>query len=505
MSGKIRNYFKDYTDSKENFENFHNQIINMPRPTFSEIGLSVLKVLASYLLLIEDVVTSEGNNYKEIMGLIHNKILAGVYPENRDKKFEENYFIFRDLDIKYKDSDKSGRMFRHYMELCAFWGLIKSISRQKKTINFDRCKDFVSLSFEQISTFVKNLSFGININNNDLINNLKGIKLTANANYHPTYAILKYINDIKRPVTNFEISILLGRIDTLQDEAIILKRALDIGNQLPTGDNNSQIQYFFSEMGWKESDGSLFSYTSSQEPQFKFQTYILFLEDFGFLEKDNITEKYTLTQEAIDLLGELPANVLDLNKIINQLDLRSGNKSDIAMKDVLIKYNLDTLKQLFNKKDFIKNINFYSLKHPTYSSDGSKRRNNLIAELARIRENYQCQAGTITFERPDGKNYVEVHHIIEFAKGGADVLENLLALAPTPHMQLHRGSQKAIEDMYINLTTRGAIKYDLFKVMVKEYNCLAKEHLDLLLDRKLISTTQRTELINILRAFKSKQ
>jgi hypothetical protein len=483
MSGKIKNYFKDYTDTKEKFNIFHKQIINMPRPNFREMGLSILKVLASDLLLIEDVVEPKGNNYKEIMNLIRTK--------NKNAKFVSN-------------AKDDGRMFRHYMGLCTFWGLIKSKSRQKKTINFDRCRDFVSLTDERISTFVRNLSFGININNNDFIVNLKGIKLVADANYHPTYAILKYTNDMKRHVTDFEISILLGRIDTLQDEEIILQRALDIGRQLPTEDRDSQIQYFFSEMGWKNLDGSLFSYTSSQQPWFKFHTYILFLKDFGFLEENNVANKYTLTQEAIDLLGELPPNVLDLNKIINELDLRSDNRSDTAMKNILIKYNLDTLKELFNKKDLIKNINFYSLKHPMYDSNGSKRRNVLITELARIRENYQCQAGTTTFERPDGKNYVEAHHIIEFAEGGADVLENLLVLAPTPHAQLHRGSKKAIKDMYMNLMNTGAIKYEWFKVMVEEYNCLTEKHLDLLFDRNLISIPQKTELLNILKAFKSK-
>lgn len=501
MSSKIKNYFKDYVNTQENFDIFHNQIINMPRPTFSEMGLAILKVLASYLLLIEDVVSKDGNDYKEIMGLIHNKLNNRIYPdsENRDIEFENNYFVFDNLDEKYNDtSDKGGRMFRHYMGLCAFWGLIKSLGRQNKIINFDNCRDFVSLTSEQVSVFTRNLSLSINIKNNDFIASLKGISLKNTANYHPTYAILKYINEIKRPATDFEISILLGRIDNLQDEAVILQRALDIGAQLPTEDRNSQVQFFFNEMGWKKQDGSLFPYKSSQQPWFKFQTYILFLQDFGFLEKNNITNKYILTQEAVDLLGELPANILDLNKIINKLDLISGNMSDIAMKDILIKYNLDVLKELVSKQDFIKNINIYSLMHPIYNSDGSKRRNMLLSELVRIRENYQCQAGTVTFERPDGKNYVEAHHIIEFSKGGPDILENLLALGPTPHTQLHRGSQGAVKDMYINLITRGAIKYDLFKTMVKEYTCLDPAHLDLLKDRNLISKAQKFELLEII-------
>jgi hypothetical protein len=56
---------------------------------------------------------------------------------------------------------------------------------------------------------------------------------------------LKYIKDIKRSVTEFEISILLGRID--EDRTI--KRAFNIGKIFPADSKKSQEEFFFEAMG----------------------------------------------------------------------------------------------------------------------------------------------------------------------------------------------------------------------------------------------------------------
>lgn len=491
--GNARTYFKDYTDTAQGFQKFHNEVINMPRPDFENIGLQILRVVASYLLLIQDKVSIFGNNYKEIMQLISDELKSHHYPKIRNVEFEDKYFDFVDLDYHY---DNEGRMFRHYMGLASFWGMIHSISRQKKQIKFEVCNDFVSVDENKINDFTRNLSLNVDIKTNDFIQNLSGVAcIKPDANYHPTLSILKYMKEIDRDVTDFELAVLLGRIDKLQNEQIIIQRALDIGRQFVSRTRQGQQQEFFRNMGWFDKETNvMFSYAASQQPWFKFQTYFLFLEDFGLVTYNRVTESYALTEDAKELLGTLPASVLDLNKLLAKLDLSSGSTSDATMKDILIKTNMDTLKELVSNESLIKAINKYSLEHPCVNKDGKKQRNQFIAELARIRENYHCQAGTATFERPDGRNYVEAHHIIEFSKGGPDVLENLLALGPTPHSQIHRGSDKARQDMYTHLMSRGAITYKLFKTMMEEYHCLTEDHLDFLVINHLISEQQKVEL-----------
>ena len=495
MPGTIQSYFRQYRGTKEGFVAFHNEVINMPRPDFQNMGLKILQTLASYLLLIEhradDVL---GNNYKEIMNLIHSEILRGRFPDNRNIEFENLYFKFENLDLQYSNS---GRMFRHYMGLCSFWGLISSVSRQNKKILFDRCRDILSIPQSHLTDFVRNLSLSIEIRTNDFIKQLKGLPtIQANANYQPTLAILQYMKEINRPVSDFELSVLLGRVDSLQEHHLILQRALDIGKAFSTNNRTGQQQEFFRNMSWIDSAGHLFSYTSSQQPWFKFHTYLLFLEDFGLIKKETNTELYFITQDALSLLGDIPACILDLNRLLACLE--DGNATSAkTMKDILLNVNRVALKSLISNELLLKKINRYSLANPIYHK-GKKTRNQFIAELARIREGYICQAGSTTFERPDGNSYVEAHHIIEFSKGGPDILENLLILGPTPHAQIHRGSDRARNDMYTHLMTRGAIRFDLFKTMVREYKALEIGHINFLFENHLISTEQKHELITLL-------
>lgn len=497
MENIIASYYRDYVGSSEGFEIFHNQVLNMPRDAFEGAGLSKLQTLAYYLLSIKNFVSPNGNNYKEILNLIASNLDS--LPENslRDQDLEQRYFHFIDIDEHYDDE---GRMFRHLMGLCAFFGMIKSLSKTKKIILFDRCEDFISLNADNVQDFANNLSLNINIKDNDFIKHLEGLPdIRPDADYRPTLGILKYMEAIERPVTTFELSVLLGRVDNLQKEYLIIQRALDIGRQFSSIERNAQQQEFFRAMGWVDSQGNLFVYKSSQQPWFKFRTYLLLLIDFNLIIHNKVTNSFLLTDSAKALLGDLPANVLDLNRVINKLNLDSGTMSDMTMKDILIKTNLDTLTALVAQRDFVEQVNKYSLNNPIIRNN-KRARNQFIAELAKIRENYQCQAGSVTFEGQNGRRYVEAHHIIEFSKGGPDVLENLLAIGPTPHTQLHRGSDRAIRDMYINLMNRGAINYGLFETMADKYHCLTRENVDFLVSKGLISSDQQRELLSKIQA-----
>ena len=496
MENIVANYYRDYVGSSEGFTNFHNQVLNMPRDDFDANYFKKLQTYASYLLLLNNMPDGDlKHSYKDIMNLIKTQISTNhIQPVFPDEEFENRYFIYDNIDEHYTNE---GRMFRHVMEHCLLWGMLKNTDTpSKKTIDFDRCESFVSLKPEYVSDFVEHISLDININDNDFILSLRGIaNIRPNANYHPTLGILKYMQGINRPVTDFEISVLLGRVDNLQVEDLIIERALNIGRSFQSTNRNGQRQEFFRAMQWVDEHGQLFTYGQSQQPWFKFQTYLICLQNFGLIQKNNITNNLTLTDEALKLLGNLPASILDLNRLINKLDLESGSLSDKTMKDVLIKENISTLLDLIKQETFITQVNTFSLTHPIVK-EGKKYRNQFIAELAKIRENYTCQAGSTTFEGQNGRNYVEAHHIIEFSKGGPDILENLIAIGPTPHTQLHRGSDRAIRDMYINLMSRGAINYALFEKMADKYHCLTESNIDFLVSKGLISSDQQRELLS---------
>ncbi|MBP3810226.1 MAG: HNH endonuclease [Clostridiales bacterium] len=62
-----------------------------------------------------------------------------------------------------------------------------------------------------------------------------------------------------------------------------------------------------------------------------------------------------------------------------------------------------------------------------------------IAELAKREANGICQlcGNEAPFVTVDGKPYLESHHIVWLSGGGADTIENTVAVCPNCHRKLH--------------------------------------------------------------------
>ncbi|MEY1660667.1 HNH endonuclease [Isoalcanivorax beigongshangi] len=56
----------------------------------------------------------------------------------------------------------------------------------------------------------------------------------------------------------------------------------------------------------------------------------------------------------------------------------------------------------------------------------------------------QCESclAPAPFLREDGSAYLEVHHVQRLIDGGADTVENAIAVCPNCHRQLHYGADK---------------------------------------------------------------
>ncbi len=498
MSSLIPVFYKDYLSTKSNFDKFHNQVINMPRDEFVSASFEKIRSLASYLILIEnDFDSSKGHNYKEILGMIIQKLISGKRPLFPEKHFEERYFVLTEnLDDLY---DKEGRMFRHLMGLMAFFGVIKSISRQKKLIKFDTCKEIILSEDNLLKSILRNNWLSDNISSNDYINSLHGIELHVEADYRPTYSILKYIYTIKRPATFFELSVLLGRIDAVQEEKAILDRAIKISSELPEM-QDAQINYFFRKMNWISGDGNIYLYDSSQQPYFKFKSFILYMASFGLLEIDEINSFATLSKYSQNLLeDEIPIELSDLEGLLYKIDNDSEKESELQ--NLIINKRTPQILHALEKDGILtEKINKRALRHIEYDEKGKRKRNKLIVELAKLLAKYTCEAtGRKTFRMPNGQYYVEAHHLIEFSReNGPDITENLIVLGPEKHMLLHHACKEEIEDLYNHLKTNGVINIERFKRMQQVYNCLTKEHIEILAAKKLISSIDKEELYKMI-------
>lgn len=489
-------YFSGYMGSRDGFNTFHNEVINMPRDHFSDTGLRKIRTLAGYLLLTEGKLDCPVASYKTIMACIAAQLRNGNHLKYKDIDLERKYFTFKDVNVHY---ESSGRMFRHLMSLCAFFGFIKSTADKKKSINYDKCKEYYLSTDEVLMAVARNNLMILNAGDNDFIKSLRSITIDSTTDYRPTYAILRYIQQINRPSTKFELSVLLGRIDSLKTESSIMERALRIGSVLPR-DEQSQIRCFFTNMGWQDDNGILFSYAASQEPHFKFNSYLLYLEAFDLISYNAVNNTYTLTQYAESLLSDdISYSIADLEHLLALVDDYSTDNSELNDL-ILYQRNPELLRLAREDPTFIEKMNWRSLNNPTYYRNGKPKRNRLIAELAKILADYKCQyAQRTTFKTPSGKYYCEAHHIIEFStKHGPDITNNLVILGPEPHALIHHACKDEVDDVFMQLRINGAIDINRFKEMITIYSCLTAEQIEDLWNKKAITNAEKAELLALI-------
>ncbi|MCM1086671.1 MAG: hypothetical protein NC419_00840 [Muribaculaceae bacterium] len=491
----FQQYYAKYQGSFPGFMKFHNEVINMPRDQFSNTGLDKVRILAGYLLLTENHLDSRGVSYKDTMLCIRNRLKAGAYPAKRDKGLEWKYFTFDSIDAQY---ETQGRMFRHLMALCAFFGFVRSLSKQRKAFNYAKCREYYLSNDDILMPIARNNIMMLNVKENDFIKSLNGITIDGNTDYRPTYGILRYLKEIGRPATDFELSVLLGRVDDCKREEEILARALAVGAVLPAT-KAAQMRVWFKGMHW-EGNGRLFSYAASQEPHFKFHNYLLFLESFELIQYHSLTETYTLTEYAEELLADdisyLIADLEKLLKIVDDYDSDNSELNDL----ILYQRNPELLKLAKEDADFIVKMNQRSMNNPIYDKKGKKQRNKLIAELAKIQADYQCQyAKRHIFKMVSGKYYCEAHHILEFStEDGPDITNNLVVLGPEAHKIIHHGCREEVDNVFIQLIKNGVLPLERFREMITVYHCLTKEHIQILFHRKIITADERDELEGLL-------
>lgn len=502
MGNIIAESFKKYKGTKNNFDYFHNNVINMPRAKFSELNetIKLLKSLASYILLVDKDILIKETNYKMIYKAIFDNYKCGILPtENRNLSFEERYLNRTEsFEYLYSDKGKNGRLFRHYMEYFAFFGIIKDVDgKNKKILDIDSLEELVLTPDNILFDVFRNKILNVNIKDNDFIKNMKGIMIQPTADYRPARAIISYCNEMNRNVTAFEVSMLLGRIDELQDEKSIIHRAVSVGKVLPIN-KEDQKKYFFGCMGWKN-DGILFDYAQSQNPDFKFKVFLLFMKVFGLIEYNESTNIISLTQYSKELAKEnIAFEVLDLEKLLTMVDDDTEDANKLT--DIIIRKRTSAItKAIQDDGELVTKLNQRNIRNPIIKK-GKRMRNKLIAEVAKIKANYLDEVTLKeTFEGKNGKNYIEAHHIIEFSgENGPDITDNLLCLGPQNHSLIHHGSSNAVEDFYKTCQTRGVLTFERFKGICIKYRCLTKDHVKILLSKKIISKVDYDELMELI-------
>ena len=249
-------------------------------------------------------------------------------------------------------------------------------------------------------------------------------------------------------------------------------------------------------MKWKNTDGSYYTYASSQNPDFKFNSFIAFMKEYGFINKKE-DGSYILTEESVNMLHDvIPPEIVELEKYI---DIAENEYSDKSLADVILKgIKPSLLFSLSQNEEFIKTMNRRSIANPRFDGKGKKIRNRLIAELAKIIANYTCQySNRPTFKDMNGHNYVEAHHIIEInGEDGPDIIDNLLVVSPLYHELMHHACKEDLTEFYMGLRMKNVVTIDTFKKMILNYHCLKEKHIKSLLNKHLITTEEYYDLVD---------
>jgi hypothetical protein len=501
--GLISKYYNLYTKSVNNFELFHNQVINMPRPTFNEIPgiIKLLKSIASYIILIDKKKLMKPILVKNIYREIFENYKIGIVPNNNRNVDFENKYLNRteSFEFLYGDAGKCGRMFRHYIAFFTFLEfLMVDINENYRIVDQEALQELVLSNEDDLFDILRNRVLNINIKTNPFINIVGGIKVNGSADYRPARAILEYCSKIGRKATDFEISILLGRIDEIQLEQDIVKRALEIGKNFPLTVED-QVREFFSEMGWKNSDDLNYQYSASQNPDFKFKAFLILMDTFNLIKYDFINRSSTgmieLTDYSKKLLTEsLPIELIDLQYLIEKIDDYTEDSN--LLTDIIIRKRTETITNAIkNDSLLVEKINKRNIIKPIIKNN-KRLRSRLVTELAKIKANYLDEVTQKpTFEGKNGRNYVEAHHIIEFnGEDGPDVTDNLICLGPQNHSLIHHASTNEIKDFYNTCKSRGILSFERFKNMIVKYKCLTKRHIEILFSKEIISKIDANEL-----------
>lgn len=186
--------------------------------------------------------------------------------------------------------------------------------------------------------------------------------------------------------------------------------------------------------------------------------------------------------------------MLDLQQLLTQID-DDKEDSNKLMDIILRKRNETITKAIQSDSELVFKINKRSIRNPIIKNN-KRKRSRFIAEIAKIKCNYLDEVTkSETFEDKNGRNYVEAHHIIEFStENGPDITDNLICLGPHNHSLIHHGSTSTVNDFYLTCQTRGVLTLDRFKAICTKYNCLTKQHVKVLLSKKIISKIDAEEL-----------
>lgn len=172
----------------------------------------------------------------------------------------------------------------------------------------------------------------------------------------------------------------------------------------------------------------------------------LFWKGSGEIVNANINSSYNKEMWNKLLSGRPKFSSLENNNIGERYDLGGITTEEIIL-EVIENQNPNLLKDYYelNRDKFTIEEEIERDLSELVSEEESEQKQVIISRLKRnnglvreLKERYKkCQLCGFTFKKKDGKNYVEIHHIIPLSKKGIDKKKNTLVLCANCHRKMH--------------------------------------------------------------------
>mgnify|MGYP000704584247 CR=1 FL=1 len=123
--------------SREKFDNFHEEVLNLPRESFN-INEVKIRGLAEYLFAIKESIPPGGLSFPKIYNALHLYLRDSdiVNPNpSFESLFNLNLSELRSIETHY---DTIGRSFRQWMAVALFLGLIRNAGSKKIISEFTK-------------------------------------------------------------------------------------------------------------------------------------------------------------------------------------------------------------------------------------------------------------------------------------------------------------------------------------------------------------------------------
>jgi 5-methylcytosine-specific restriction protein A len=147
------------------------------------------------------------------------------------------------------------------------------------------------------------------------------------------------------------------------------------------------------------------------------------------LDIDSVIAKVSSLLDSTDLLGDLVAYKMNVSIEQKRHEQNFQNSVEEALKDTTVERK-KRLESYNGKPEKIQTISYAFNRNPDVVAEALLRAKGFCE---------RCRQQAPFLRKSDGSPYLEVHHKTPLSEDGTDTLENVLALCPNCHREIHFG------------------------------------------------------------------